>query len=407
MEEHTIYLIKTAKAIDNNESVFKIGKTRQPDFKRFSKYPKGTKFVAQFRCNNCHIMENRLLEIFNTEFIRRRDYGYEYFEGDVSKMTTIITTEINKEREETEAVLRAKAEADKQTALVVPDAKESSKMCYAKEAIEVPDTEEEPDTKEVHEVPDAKEAYRVREVPEALDTQDDPTAPVTEAIQAEITNNESTEKQGAVTKLYKCDLCHYDTLVSASYDKHLTSAKHLALTEEANTKVFRCETCDYITIKKSCYDKHLTSVKHRNELRLLKNDDGMLVCNYCSKAYNSRTGLWLHKKKCSQQNNAENTENADESEKEEDVEEEEDNAPLENKMTLSATMQPIINGANGNTVIPTEILMQLIKENQDSKSAFIEQNKSFMASMNEERQVTKTILEKYCELQQYIVTNRG
>jgi len=116
MEEHTIYLIKTAKAIDNNESVFtpsrienargnvtlplesptlvgdlnrqrcKIGKTRQPDFKRFSKYPKGTKFVAQFRCNNCHIMENRLLEIFNTEFVRRRDYGYEYFEGDVSKM---------------------------------------------------------------------------------------------------------------------------------------------------------------------------------------------------------------------------------------------------------------------------------------------------------------------------------
>jgi len=86
MEEHTIYLIKTAKAISQKESVFKIGKTRQPDFKRFSQYPKGTRFIAQFRCNNCHIMERRLLEIFNTEFVRRLDYGVEYFEGDVSKM---------------------------------------------------------------------------------------------------------------------------------------------------------------------------------------------------------------------------------------------------------------------------------------------------------------------------------
>ena len=237
------------------------------------------------------------------------------------------------------------------------------------------------------------------------------------------------ENQNGSSKLYKCGICHYNTLVSSSYDKHLLSAKHVMLTAEANAKVFRCDTCDYITIKKSCYDKHITSVKHIQQLRLIKNNDGQLVCNYCNKTYNSRTGLWLHKKKCSQKKNGDNNEDgADDpedgteeegAEGDEDIDEdcadEEEGTeeakegekimivPLENTIVLSTAPTPTtnelsftrqwFNDTSGNNNIPMGLFLQVIKENQEFKSMMMEQQQQNQKSTSENKDLINKLFE--------------
>jgi len=73
---------------------------------------------------------------------------------------------------------------------------------------------------------------------------------------------------------------------------------------------FSCELCDYYTDKKSSYDKHLTTSKHikltkvntfsNKSCREVADDIKVLICNCCSKTFKSRVGLWKHKQKCNQ-----------------------------------------------------------------------------------------------------------
>jgi hypothetical protein len=89
-----IYLIHTRASLNINENVYKIGKTN--DFvKRLSGYDKGSEPIIILYVNNCDNFERILLEIFNLQFIKRCDYGNEYFEGDVSKMIQIIMDKFN------------------------------------------------------------------------------------------------------------------------------------------------------------------------------------------------------------------------------------------------------------------------------------------------------------------------
>ena len=229
------------------------------------------------------------------------------------------------------------------------------------------------------------------------------------------------EQQKPTTKLYKCDLCHYNTLVSSSYDKHLLSAKHLSLTAEAETKVFRCDTCDYVTIKKTCYERHLTTTKHKTQIRLLKNDDGEMVCNYCNKTYTSRTGLWFHKKKCaSKKKKDENSDKKCEEKKDEDIDEDcadeeegtEEGAkddqkimivPLENTIVFSTAPTPTtnelsltrqwFNDTSGNNNIPMGLFLQVIKENQEFKSMMMEQQQQNQKSTSENKDLINKLFE--------------
>ena len=68
--------------------------------------------------------------------------------------------------------------------------------------------------------------------------------------------------------------------------------------------IFSCKNCDYITSRKSSYDKHLLTAKHREvtlgDKKVAKNRQNTPnhTCLQCSKEYNSRNGLWKHKKTC-------------------------------------------------------------------------------------------------------------
>ena len=74
---------------------------------------------------------------------------------------------------------------------------------------------------------------------------------------------------------------------------------------------FVCEICDYSTSRHSQYQRHITTDKHKNNEKStfcqqistnINEFSSNLLCE-CGKSYKERTGLWRHKKKCSDQAN--------------------------------------------------------------------------------------------------------
>jgi len=64
---------------------------------------------------------------------------------------------------------------------------------------------------------------------------------------------------------------------------------------------FLCEICDYNTSKKSSYDKHLTTAKHINHKNGSKSEKLPKVAKnmcICGKIYSYNTGYYRHKKTC-------------------------------------------------------------------------------------------------------------
>lgn len=76
-----IYLLQEREFIKTNEPIFKIGKTKQLNNKRFCKYPNGSILLFQMICNNCDILEKQIIELFKEKYIIKKDLGHEYFEG--------------------------------------------------------------------------------------------------------------------------------------------------------------------------------------------------------------------------------------------------------------------------------------------------------------------------------------
>ena len=114
-----------------------------------------------------------------------------------------------------------------------------------------------------------------------------------------------------------------------------------------NRKIFECHSCDYITSNKYDFEKHCNTKKHK--MAILSMDVDKLSINLsqksqslsfkcdCGKAYKDNSGLWRHKKRCS-----------DFSSKD----------------------------------ISQELIIQLIKDNRDIQKLLIEQNQTMQQQHN-------------------------
>ena len=91
-----IYIIHCRASVNCNESVYKIGKTKNFE-KRLSGYDKGSIPILLLFVKNSDSFETYMKTKFTSIFIKRQDYGNEYFEGDVNKMVSVILNEFNKE----------------------------------------------------------------------------------------------------------------------------------------------------------------------------------------------------------------------------------------------------------------------------------------------------------------------
>ena len=86
MTTEYIYLLQEREFIKTNEPIFKLGKSKQPNLKRVTNYPNGTKLLFQTICDNCDIIEKNLLKIFKEKYELQNEIGYEYFKGNYIDM---------------------------------------------------------------------------------------------------------------------------------------------------------------------------------------------------------------------------------------------------------------------------------------------------------------------------------
>jgi len=108
---------------------------------------------------------------------------------------------------------------------------------------------------------------------------------------------------------------------------------------EKVAKIFNCYFCDYSTCRKSSFNKHNQTDKHKNMTIGDAGDKKLQTeynCGICKKTYTSRNGLWKHKKVCKD--------------------------------------QPVYIENNQVEILDINLIMQLLKQNDEFKSLMIEQN---------------------------------
>jgi hypothetical protein len=104
---------------------------------------------------------------------------------------------------------------------------------------------------------------------------------------------------------------------------------------------YSCNNCHYITSRKSSFDKHILSSKHI--LGNILETKMLLICD-CEKEFKTRSGLWKHKKMCSQ------------------------NICDDKKTQLFDICE------QSNNITP-ELVLNIIQQNQEFKDLLLEQNK--------------------------------
>jgi hypothetical protein len=109
-----IYLLQEREFIKTKESIYKIGRTKKENHKRFNQYPKGSILLFQMICNNCVKVETDLIEQFKKKFKHRKDIGNEYFEGNYRLMIDFIYTTIKNEKYDAGSIVECKIETTKQ-----------------------------------------------------------------------------------------------------------------------------------------------------------------------------------------------------------------------------------------------------------------------------------------------------
>ena len=69
---------------------------------------------------------------------------------------------------------------------------------------------------------------------------------------------------------------------------------------------FYCQTCDFKCLYNRDFNRHINTVKHKNNDYTTNDNEFYLkkpkqnyTCDICNKIYSDRSGLWRHKKKCS------------------------------------------------------------------------------------------------------------
>jgi ribosomal protein S27AE len=84
-----IYICYTREFKLLNETIYKIGRTIDIN-KRIYGYSKGSIMLLVIECNNHIQAEKDILKLFDNDFIKCKEYGNEYFSGDLNLMQDVI-----------------------------------------------------------------------------------------------------------------------------------------------------------------------------------------------------------------------------------------------------------------------------------------------------------------------------
>jgi hypothetical protein len=161
-------------------------------------------------------------------------------------------------------------------------------------------------------------------------------------------------------KSIHCKCCNIYFIDDKLFQKHIETKKHLKkLQKDPNVDIidnckFKCPSCDFSCCKKSEWTRHILTRKHKNQQKSTENqqnaprEDKLIYECICGKIYKERTGLWRHKKKCF----------------------------LENKNIDQDFLNALEN--NDNQLTDKDIIVMLLKQNNEFKELLVEQNKSIL-----------------------------
>ena len=90
VKKHYIYLLREREFIRLNEPTYKIGRTQQNPYDRFSSYPKGTEIILYIMVDDSVSLEKQVINTFKKIYEHKKGYGNEYFSGNVSEMIKTI-----------------------------------------------------------------------------------------------------------------------------------------------------------------------------------------------------------------------------------------------------------------------------------------------------------------------------
>ena len=114
---------------------------------------------------------------------------------------------------------------------------------------------------------------------------------------------------------------------------------------------FHCEICEFGCSKQSNYNKHILTAKHINrtnphflEQKNAMNIPAYYTCKKCSKKYKARNSLWYHEQQCG----------------------------------LSTTSIEQATSLQVDNQMQTNLILELVKQNQEFKQLLIEQNKTII-----------------------------
>ena len=113
IERDYIYLIREREFIRCDEPTYKIGRTQQKPFVRFSQYPSGSEIILFVLVDDCFSAEKQLINTFKKSFTHKKEYGNEYFSGDVKEMIKTINSvlfNISKSQDNNKNTLKLKDE---------------------------------------------------------------------------------------------------------------------------------------------------------------------------------------------------------------------------------------------------------------------------------------------------------
>ena len=122
------------------------------------------------------------------------------------------------------------------------------------------------------------------------------------------------------SELY-CNICNIQSSTKPIYERHISSNSHktkeqfsLIQEEELCDTEFYCKKCKVKCNSLSHWNNHLNSMNHKFENQnYIENDNinnvsiniNTLSCEKCNRQFQTSSGLWKHKKKCSDNKNIE------------------------------------------------------------------------------------------------------
>ena len=122
---------------------------------------------------------------------------------------------------------------------------------------------------------------------------------------------------------------------------------------------FYCELCDYKCSKQSVFNKHLTTRKHinnnDNNAKMSQKCPTLYECEFCSKVFKDRAGLWRHNKKCNEDT------------------------------------QKLLEPPERNT--DSAMIIELLKQNQEFKQLMIDQSNQIQQQQAENQELQKQLIE--------------